>query len=134
MQNKTMKEIITSRNAPKAAGPYSTAVRLNGFVFLSGQIPLDPKTMKLVTGSIEEQTKRVIQNLQAVLESAGLTLADVVKTTVFLKDMNNFARMNETYGKFFGDQPPARSTVEVARLPRDVQIEIEAIAIDSSNK
>jgi 2-iminobutanoate/2-iminopropanoate deaminase len=90
--------------------------------------------MQLVTGSIEEQTTRVIENLQAVLQSAGLTLADVVKTTVFLKDMNNFARMNETYGKFFGDKPPARSTVEVARLPRDVQVEIEAIAIDSSAK
>jgi 2-iminobutanoate/2-iminopropanoate deaminase len=126
-----MKEIITSPNAPKAAGPYSTAVRQNGLVFLSGQIPLDPATSQLVTGSIEEQTVRVIQNLQAVLEAAGLTLADVVKTTVFLKDMNNFARMNETYGKFFGDRPPARSTVEVARLPRDVQVEIEAIAMDS---
>lgn len=129
-----MKEIITSPNAPKAAGPYSTAVRQNGLVFLSGQIPLDPATMQLVTGGIEEQTARVIQNLQAVLETAGLTLADVVKTTVFLKDMNNFARMNEAYAKFFGDRPPARSTVEVARLPRDVQVEIEAIAIDSSNK
>ncbi len=129
-----MKEIITSPNAPKAAGPYSTAVRQNGFVFLSGQIPLDPKTMQLVTGGIEEQTARVIENLQAVLESAGLTLRDVVKTTVFLKDMNNFSRMNETYAKYFGDHPPARSTVEVARLPRDVQVEIEAIAIDSSKQ
>ena len=129
-----MKEIITSAKAPKAAGPYSTAVRQNGLVFLSGQIPLDPATSQLVTGSIEEQTARVIQNLQAVLEAAGLTLADVVKTTVFLKDMNNFARMNETYANFFGDKPPARSTVEVARLPRDVQVEIEAIAMDSSSK
>ena len=129
-----MKEIITSPNAPKAAGPYSTAVRQHGFVFLSGQIPLDPVSMQLVTGSIEEQTTRVIQNLQAVLESAGLTLNDVVKTTVFLKDMNNFQRMNETYGKFFGDKPPARSTVEVARLPRDVQVEIEAIAFDPNSK
>ncbi|HZS54860.1 MAG TPA: RidA family protein [Bryobacteraceae bacterium] len=129
-----MKEIITSPNGPKAAGPYSPAVRQHGFVFLSGQIPLDPKTMQLVTGSIEEQTTRVIENLRAVLESAGLTLDDVVKTTVFLKDMNNFARMNETYGKLFGDKPPARTTVEVARLPRDVQIEIEAIAFDSSSK
>jgi 2-iminobutanoate/2-iminopropanoate deaminase len=129
-----MKEIITSPNAPKAAGPYSTAVRQNGLVFLSGQIPLDPATSQLVTGSIEEQTARVIQNLQAVLETAGLTLADVVKTTVFLKDMNDFARMNETYAKFFSHRPPARSTVEVARLPRDVQVEIEAIAIDSSTR
>ena len=126
-----MKEIITSPRAPKAAGPYSTAVRQNGFVFLSGQIPLNPETGQLVTGSIEEQTARVIENLQAVLEAASLTLSDVVKTTVFLKDMGHFARMNETYGKYFGPNPPARSTVEVARLPRDVQVEIEAIAIDS---
>jgi 2-iminobutanoate/2-iminopropanoate deaminase len=126
-----MKEIITAPKAPKAAGPYSMAVRQNGLVFVSGQIPLDPKTMQLVTGSIEEQTTRVIENLQAVLEAAGLTLADVVKTTVFLKDMNNFSRMNETYAKFFSDQPPALSTVEVSRLPRDVQVEIEAIAVDS---
>ena len=129
-----MKEIITSPNVPPAAGPYSTAVRQNGFVFLSGQIPLDPQTRQLVTGSIEEQTTRVIENLKVVLEAAGLSLNDVVKTTVFLKDMNNFSRMNETYGKFFGDKPPARTTVEVARLPRDVQVEIEAIAIDSSSK
>ena len=125
-----MKEIITAPNAPKAAGPYSTAVRQNGLVFLSGQIPLDPKTGQLVTGSIEEQTSRVLENLKAVLEAVGLSFSDVVKTTVFLKDMGNFARMNETYGKYFGSNPPARSTVEVARLPRDVQVEIEAIAMD----
>lgn len=126
-----MKEIITAPNAPKAAGPYSTAVRQNGFVFLSGQIPLDPQTGELVTGSIEAQTARVIENLQAVLAGAGLTLNDLVKTTVFLKNMNDFSRMNETYGKYFGSIPPARSTIEVARLPRDVHIEIEAIAADS---
>lgn len=126
-----MKEIITAAKAPKAAGPYSTAVRQNGFVFLSGQIPLDPASGQLVTGSIEEQTTRVIENLRAVLEAAGLTLDDVVKTTVFLKNMGDFSRMNQEYGKHFGANPPARSTVEVARLPRDVQIEIEAIAFDS---
>lgn len=126
-----MKETITAPNAPKAAGPYSTAVRQNGFVFLSGQIPLDPQTGELVIGSIEAQTARVIENLQAVLAGAGLTLNDVVKTTVFLKNMNDFSRMNETYGKYFGSIPPARSTIEVARLPRDVHIEIEAIAADS---
>ncbi|MGA8029039.1 MAG: RidA family protein [Bryobacteraceae bacterium] len=126
-----MKEIITSDNAPKAAGPYSPAVRQNGFVFLSGQIPLDSQTGQLVTGSIEAQTERVLENLKAVLEAAGLSLDDVVKTTVFLKDMGNFARMNEVYGKYFNSRPPARSTVEVARLPRDVQIEIELIAADS---
>ncbi len=126
-----MKEIIVSPNAPKAAGPYSTAVKQNGFVFLSGQIPLDPKTGELVTGSIEDQTARVLENLKAVLEAAGLSLGDVVKTTVFLKDMGNFSRMNQTYGNYFSTTPPARSTVEVARLPRDVQVEIEAIAVDS---
>ncbi len=126
-----MKETITAPNAPKAGGPYSTAVRQNGFVFLSGQIPLDPQTGELVTGPIEAQTARVLENLQAVLAGAGLTLNDVVKTTVFLKNMNDFSRMNEAYAKYFGSIPPARSTIEVARLPRDVQIEIEAIAIDS---
>ena len=125
-----MKEIITAPNAPKAGGPYSTAVRQNGLVFLSGQIPLDPQSGHLVTGSIEEQTARVLENLSAVLQAAGLSLSDVVKTTVFLKDMDNFARMNETYAKYFSTNPPARSTVEVARLPRDVQVEIEAIAMD----
>ena len=97
---------------------------------MSGQIPLDPQTGELVTGSIEEQTTRVLANIEAVLDGAGLTLDHIVKTTVFLKDMNNFARMNEVYGKHFGSAPPARTTVEVARLPRDVQIEIEAIAAD----
>lgn len=126
-----MREIITASKAPKAAGPYSTAVRQNGFVFLSGQIPLDPATGQLVTGSIEEQTARVLDNLSLVLEGAGLSMADVIKTTVFLKNMDNFSRMNETYGKYFPQEPPARSTIEVARLPRDVQIEIEAIAVDS---
>ena len=125
-----MKEIISAPNAPKAAGPYSPAVRQNGFVFLSGQIPLDPQTGQLVTGPIEAQAARVIENLQAVLAAAGLSLNDVVKTTVFLKNMDDFSRMNEAYGKFFPTNPPARTTVEVARLPRDVHIEIEAIAID----
>jgi 2-iminobutanoate/2-iminopropanoate deaminase len=128
-----MKEIITPEK-PKPAGPYSPAVRTNGFVFLSGQIPADPQTGELVTGSIHEQAVRVIENLKLVLEAAGLSLSDVVKTTVFLKDMNNFAKMNETYGRLFGPNPPARTTVEVARLPRDVGIEIEAIAIDPKHK
>lgn len=127
-----MKEIITGGpDTPKAAGPYSTAVRQNGLVFLSGQIPLDPQTGQLVTGPIEDQATRVIENLGLVLAAAGLGLADVVKTTVFLKNMDDFSRMNQTYSKFFGSNPPARSTIEVARLPRDVHIEIEAIAIDS---
>ena len=128
-----MKEIITPEK-PKAGGPYSPAVKSNGFVFLSGQIPADPQTGELVTGSIHDQVVRVIENLKLVLEAGGLSLSDVVKTTVFLKDMNDFARMNETYGRLFGPNPPARTTVEVARLPRDVHIEIEAIAIDPHHK
>lgn len=127
---KPMKEIITTQNAPKAAGPYSQAVRLNGMVFLSGQIPLDPQTGELATGTIQAQTERVLENLKAVLQAAGLTFENVVKTTVFLKNMSDFAQMNETYAKYFPANPPARSTVEVARLPRDVQVEIDAIAID----
>ncbi len=126
-----MREIITASKAPKAVGPYSTAVRQSGFVFLSGQIPLDPESGELVTGSIEEQTKRVLDNVSLVLEGAGLTMADVIKTTVFLKNMGEFPRMNEIYAKYFPKDPPARSTVEVARLPRDVQVEIEAVAVDS---
>jgi len=127
-----MKEIITAPpGGPKAQGPYSVAIRQNGFVFLSGQIPLDPKSGELVTGPIEAQAARVIENLQAVLAAAGLTLDDVVKTTVFLKNMNDFSRMNDTYAKYFGPNFPARTTIEVARLPRDVHIEIEAIAFDS---
>lgn len=126
-----MKEIITAHKAPAAVGPYSLAVRQNGFVFLSGQIPLDPTTGQLVSGGIEEQTRRVLDNIAAVLDGAGLTIADVIKTTVFLKNMADFAKMNEVYATYFKDHPPARSCVEVARLPRDVQVEIEAIAVDS---
>lgn len=126
-----MREALSGPRAPKTAGPYSSAIRANGFVFLSGQIPLNPETGELVKGRIEEQLAQVLSNLSAVLEGAGLTLKDVVKTTVFLKDMNDFQRMNEAYSKFFPKEPPARTTVEVARLPRDVQIEIELIALDT---
>jgi 2-iminobutanoate/2-iminopropanoate deaminase len=125
-----MKEIIITAQAPAAIGPYSQAVRLNGMVFLSGQIPLDLKSGSLVAGSIEQQTERVLENIKAVLEGAGLSLKDVVKTTVFLKNIGDFAQMNEVYARYFVDTPPARSTVEVARLPRDVQVEIEAIAME----
>ncbi len=128
-----MKETITPEK-PKPAGPYSPAVRANGFVFLSGQIPLNPDTNELVTGSIEEQTSRVLENLKLVLEASGLSLNDVVKTTVFLKNMGDFGRMNQAYGSIFGSNPPARTTIEVARLPRDVHIEIEAIALDTHGK
>lgn len=127
-----MKEAIQPKDGPKPVAPYSPGLRANGFVFLSGQIPADPKTGELVTGDIQAQCARVLENLKIVLEAAGLTLAHLVKTTVFLKDMNNFAKMNETYGSFFPSTPPARTTVEVARLPRDVGIEIEGIAVDRS--
>jgi 2-iminobutanoate/2-iminopropanoate deaminase len=126
-----MKEIIATQNAPKAIGPYSQAVKLNGFVFLSGQIPLDPRSGELVTGSIQVQTERVLENMKAVLQAAGLSFIHVVKTTVFVKDLADFPHMNEVYGKYFGANPPARSTVEVSRLPRDARVEIEAIAIES---
>jgi 2-iminobutanoate/2-iminopropanoate deaminase len=123
-----MKHVIATPNAPAAIGPYSQAISIHGFVFLSGQIPLDPATGELVVGGIEEQTQRVLQNLVAVLEAAGSSLSEVVKTTVYLKDMSEFATMNEVYGRFFTDNPPARATVEVARLPKDVRVEIDCIA------
>ncbi len=124
-----MKDRVQTDNAPKAIGPYSQAIKAGGFVFASGQIPLDPATGQLITGTIAEQTERVINNLKAVLEAAGSSLDRVVKTTVFLADMNDFAEMNETYGKFFGEVPPARSTVEAARLPKDARVEIDVIAL-----
>jgi 2-iminobutanoate/2-iminopropanoate deaminase len=123
-----MKQIIATENAPRAIGPYSQAVSHNGLLFLSGQIPLDPATGQLVEGDIAVQTGRVIENLKAVLEAAGSSLDQVLKTTVYLKDMGEFAKMNELYGKYFPTASPARATVEVARLPRDVRVEIDAIA------
>jgi 2-iminobutanoate/2-iminopropanoate deaminase len=125
------KKIISTDSAPKAIGPYSQAVIANGFAFLSGQIPLDPATNQLIEGDISAQTERVMRNLQAVLESCGSSLKGVVKTTVFLKDMGEFAKMNEVYGRFFSENPPARATVEAARLPRDVRVEIECVALIS---
>lgn len=124
-----MKQIVKTDNAPQAIGPYSQAVVANGFVFASGQIPLDPQTMELVAGGITEQTERVLMNVAAVLEAAGTDLTRVVKTTVFLKDMNEFAQMNEVYARYFATDAPARSTVEAARLPRNVHVEIEVIAL-----
>ena len=123
-----MKEIISTEKAPKAVGCYSQAVRMGCCVFFRGQIPIDPATGELVEGSIQHKTERVLENLKAVVEAAGLTIADVVKTTVFLKNLGDFPQMNETYAKYFGTNPPARSTVEVSRLPRDVDVEIDAIA------
>lgn len=123
-----MSQIISTPNAPAAIGPYSQAVAVNGFLFASGQIPLDPETQQVVAGTVEVQTGRVLNNISAILEAAGSGLAKVVKTTVFLKDMNDFAAMNGVYAKYFAVNPPARSTVEVARLPKDVRVEIEVIA------
>ena len=124
-----MKEIVHTEKAPKAIGPYSQAIRTNGFVFASGQIPTDPETGQFVAGGIAEQTEQVIKNLSRVLEAAGSGLNRVVKTTVFLADMEEFAAMNEVYGKFFSEEPPARATVAAAGLPRDARVEIEAIAL-----
>ncbi len=121
-------KIISTPNAPAAMGAYSQAVISNGFAFLSGQIPLDPATAKIVDGDISAQTERVLENLKAVLEACGSSLSQVVKTTVYIKDMGEFAKMNEVYGRYFPGNPPARATVEVARLPRDVRIEIDCIA------
>jgi 2-iminobutanoate/2-iminopropanoate deaminase len=124
-----MREVIATSNAPKAIGPYSQAIRAGGMIFCSGQIALDPVTNQLIQGDVAAQTERVLKNLSAVLWEAGSNLEQVVKTTVFLKSMNDFAAMNEVYGKFFNKQPPARSTVEAARLPKDVLVEIDVIAV-----
>ncbi len=124
-----MRQIIQTANAPQAIGPYSQAVKTSGLVFASGQIPIDPATGQFVPGGIEEQTEQVLKNLSAVLEAAGSSLDRVIKTTVFLADMQEFSAMNEVYGRFFRDDPPARATVEAARLPRDAKVEIEAIAL-----
>jgi 2-iminobutanoate/2-iminopropanoate deaminase len=124
-----VKEIIQTEEAPQAIGPYSQAIRANGLVFASGQIPINPETGQFVAGGIAEQTEQAIKNLSRVLEAAGSALNKVVKTTVFLADMGEFAAMNEVYGRFFKEEPPARATVEAARLPRDARVEIEAIAL-----
>lgn len=124
-----MSQIIATEHAPRAIGPYSQAVLANGFAFLSGQIPLDPATNQLVEGDVAVQTARVLENLKAVLEAGGSSLDKVVKTTVFLRDMADFPRMNEVYAQYFAVNPPARSTVQAARLPRDVSVEIDAIAL-----
>ena len=124
-----MRERIQTDNAPAAIGPYSQAIRAGGFVFASGQIPTDPATGQFVAGGIAEQTEQVLKNLAAVLEAAGSGLDKVVKTTVFLADMKEFAQMNEVYARFFTETPPARATVAVAGLPRDARVEIEAVAL-----
>jgi 2-iminobutanoate/2-iminopropanoate deaminase len=122
------RSIIKTDKAPQAIGPYSQAVRVGELLFTAGQIPLDPATNNLVEGDIEAQTRRVMQNLSTLLQASGTSMSKVIKTTVFLLDMNDFQKMNAVYGEFFPHDPPARSTVQVARLPRDVRVEIEVIA------
>ena len=124
-----VKDIIATDRAPRAIGPYSQAVRAGELIFASGQIPIDPATGEFVPGGIAEQTEQVLRNLTAVFEAAGVTMNQVVKTTVFLANMDDFTAMNEVYGRFFGVEPPARATVQAARLPRDARVEIEAIAL-----
>ena len=123
-----MNEIVSTENAPGAIGPYSQAIKANGMIFCSGQIPIDPATGEFVEGGVAEQTEQVFKNLIAVLEAGGTSLEGVVKTTVFLADMNDFAAMNEVYGRYFDTNKPARATVQAARLPRDARVEIECIA------
>ena len=123
-----MRQTVSTDAAPKAIGPYSQAIVHGGIAYLSGQIPLDPGTGQLVDGDIAAQTERVLENLKAVLEASGASLSSVVKTTVFLRDMADFPKMNEVYGRYFSGQHPARSTVQVARLPRDVSVEIDCVA------
>jgi 2-iminobutanoate/2-iminopropanoate deaminase len=124
-----MREIISTKEAPEAIGPYSQAIKANGLIFTSGQIAIDPTTQQVVAGDVSVQTERVLRNVAAILEAAGSGLHQVVRSTVFLKSMNDFAAMNAVYGKYFSGKPPARSTVEVARLPKDVLVEIDVIAL-----
>jgi len=124
-----MREVISTKNAPGAIGPYSQAIKTDSFIFASGQIPLNPETGQIIEGGIVEQTHRVMHNITAILTAAGSAMEKVVKTTVFLKDFNDFAAMNEVYASYFPNNPPARSTVEAARLPKDVKIEIEVVAL-----
>jgi len=126
-----MRNVISTPNAPKAIGPYSQAIRARGLVFVSGQVAIDPATQQVIEGDVAAQTERVIKNISAILSSAESSLDQVVRSTVFLKNMNDFAAMNEVYGKFFNAAPPARSTIEVARLPKDVLVEIDVIALTS---
>lgn len=124
-----MRDVISTSNAPKAIGPYSQAIKANGLVFVSGQVAIDPATQQVINGDVAAQTDRVLKNLAAILKAAGTGLEKVVRSTVFLKNMGDFAAMNEVYGKYFTQAPPARSTVEVARLPKDVLVEIDVIAM-----
>jgi 2-iminobutanoate/2-iminopropanoate deaminase len=124
-----MREVISTKDGPQAIGPYSQAIKANGFVFVSGQVAIDPATQQVIAGDAAAQTERVCKNLAGILKAAGTSLDKVVRSTVFLKNMNDFAAMNEVYGRHFTTAPPARSTVEVARLPKDVLVEIDVIAL-----
>ena len=129
LDDKTMKQVIKTENAPAPIGPYNQAILANGTLYMSGQIALDPKTGELVNDDVESETRQVMANLQAVLKEAGMDFSNVVKSSIFLVDMNDFTKVNEVYGKSFGDDAPARETVQVARLPKDVKVEISMIAV-----
>jgi len=124
-----MREVIATKEGPQAIGPYSQAIRANGFVFVSAHVAIDPATQQVISGDVAAQTDRVLKNLSGILKAAGSGLEKVVRSTVFLKNMSDFTAMNEVYGRYFGSAPPARSTVEVARLPKDVLVEIDVIAL-----
>lgn len=124
-----MRDVISTKDAPQAIGPYSQAIRANGFVFVSGQVAIDPASQQVISGDVAAQTDRVLKNLSAILKAAGTGLDKVVRSTVFLKNMGDFTAMNEVYGRYFSSAPPARATVEVARLPKDVLVEIDVIAL-----
>jgi 2-iminobutanoate/2-iminopropanoate deaminase len=124
-----MKDIVITPHGPKPIGPYSQAIKANGFLFVSGQVALDPQTGEFAGADVRQQTERVMENLKAILEAGGVSLAHVVKTTVYLKDMNEFTAMNEVYGRYFTVAPPARSTVQAARLPKDALVEIDVVAV-----
>jgi len=124
-----MRDVIATKEGPQAIGPYSQAIRANGFIFVSGQVAIDPANQQFIAGDVAAQTDRAIKNLAGILKAAGSSLEKVVRATVFLKNMSDFVAMNEVYGKYFGSAPPARSTVEVARLPKDALVEIDVIAL-----
>ena len=125
-----MRTVVSTENAPKAIGPYSQAIKANGLIFVSGQTPLDPKTQQMIEGGVADQARRVLENISGILKEAGSSMEKVVRCGVFLKDMNDFAAMNEVYATFFKSNPPARSTVQVSRLPKDCMVEIDAIALE----
>ena len=125
-----MHQVISTKDAPQAIGPYSQAIKANGFIFVSGQVAIDPATQQVIQGGVATQTDRVLRNLSEILQAAGSGLGKVVRSTVFLKNMSEFTAMNEVYGKYFSSSPPARSTVEVARLPKDVLVGIDVIALE----